>query len=263
MQWHRLRGRLSLRTLMFLVLVVGCGFEWIIHRVSVQRDAVAAIKHAGGSVQYDSDWSTATLPSGSARKRLAWKPKWLVDRTGADFFQNVVSVFFTRGASNSELVHVVSLRSLETLVVPSPSLVTDAGLVDLKGLTELSNLNIPGSKVSGEGLAHLKGMTKLRMLILWNTQVGDAGLVHLKGMTKLRTLDLSNTRVTDAGLIHLKGMNNLDGLGLSGTRVSDAGLVHLKGMTRLRVLLLDKTQVSDVGVTELRRVLPKTEITRK
>jgi hypothetical protein len=45
--WRR-RLRLSVRGLMVVVLVTGGGLGWVIHRAQVQRDAVAAIKHAGG-----------------------------------------------------------------------------------------------------------------------------------------------------------------------------------------------------------------------
>jgi hypothetical protein len=49
--------RFSVRGLIVVVLVVGAGLEWIVHQAHVQRDAAAAIKNSGGSVQYDSEWS--------------------------------------------------------------------------------------------------------------------------------------------------------------------------------------------------------------
>ena len=35
--------RFSIRGLIILVLVIGCGFGWIVHMAPIQRDAVAAI----------------------------------------------------------------------------------------------------------------------------------------------------------------------------------------------------------------------------
>jgi hypothetical protein len=56
---HRLR--LSVRAMMLLVLFFGGGLGWIIHRAKLQRDAVAAIRHAGGYVAYD--WEHVHRPS--------------------------------------------------------------------------------------------------------------------------------------------------------------------------------------------------------
>ena len=60
---------------------------------------------------------------------------------------------------------------------------------------------------------HLKGLTNLSSLELRHTQVTDAGLAHLKGLTNLGVSPRS-TRVTDAGLAHLKGLTNLSGVDL-------------------------------------------------
>lgn len=52
-------------------------------------------------------------------------------------------------------------------------------------------------------LVHLKGLTNLTTLNLGNTRVTDAGLVHLRGLTKLATLTL-NGEVTDVGVTELR-----------------------------------------------------------
>ena len=49
--WQRY-VRISLRALIVLVLVIGSALGWIINRAKVQRDAVAVIERAGGSVKY-------------------------------------------------------------------------------------------------------------------------------------------------------------------------------------------------------------------
>ena len=116
------------------------------------------------------------------------------------------------------------------------------------------------TRVTDAGLVHLKGLTQLQSLYLWNTQVADAGLEHLKGLTNLTGLNLYGTRVTDAGLIHLKGLTNLEYLALAGTKVTDAGLKHYKGLANLRKLELSGTQVTDEGIKELQEVLPNCKI---
>ena len=63
--WRHLL-RLSVRALMVLVLITGGGLGWVIHRARVQREAVAAILRAGGSVMYEHQ----------LRPRIRGKPWW-------------------------------------------------------------------------------------------------------------------------------------------------------------------------------------------
>ena len=60
------------------------------------------------------------------------------------------------------------------------------------------------TNVTDAGLVHLKGLTELQKLWLSATKVTDAGLVHLTGLTNLQTLYLSSTDVTDAGVKKLQ-----------------------------------------------------------
>jgi hypothetical protein len=50
--WRRFL-RFSVRGLIVFVIVVGAGLGWFVRQAHVQRDAVAAIEEAGGSVRYD------------------------------------------------------------------------------------------------------------------------------------------------------------------------------------------------------------------
>ena len=54
------------------------------------------------------------------------------------------------------------------------------------------------------GLVHLKGLTNLGFLDLTNTKVTDVGLLHLKGLTSLRIIWLNGTKVTNAGIKRLE-----------------------------------------------------------
>jgi Leucine-rich repeat (LRR) protein len=122
-------------------------------------------------------------------------------------------------------------------------------LAHLKGLANLTLLDLGVTQVSDSGLAHLKGLTNLTQLWLYSTPVSDAGLAHLKGLTNLETLGLGSTRVTDAGLESLAGLSRLQRLYLeTNLRITDAGLVHLKGLSNLQELHLGSTQVSDAGL---------------
>ena len=89
--------------------------------------------------------------------------------------------------------------------------ITDADLVNLKGMTSLKSLTLKGTKISDTGLEHLKGLTRLKILNLDNTNVSDTGLEHLKGLSSLKWLYLDNTKVTDKGVNKLhKALSNCD-----------------------------------------------------
>ena len=131
-----------------------------------------------------------------------------------------------------------------SVVLVSPA--TDVDMADLGRLSRLRTLRMnPGPALTDAGILHLRGLLYLEQLDLSRTQVTDAGLVHLKGLTGLRRLRLTHTQVTDAGLVHLRGLSQLQYLGLGGTLVTGTGFVHLTGLTNLRLLSLRDTQVTD------------------
>ena len=84
------------------------------------------------------------------------------------------------------------------------------------------------SRVTDAGLENLRGLTELRWLHLSDAAITDAGLEHLSGLTRLETLNLENTKVTDTGLEQLKGLTQLQRVDLTGTKVSDEGVKKLQ-----------------------------------
>ena len=252
----RNRLRFSVRGLVGLVLVVGAGLGWIVHKAHVQRDSVAAIQRAGGTVFYDWQFKDGR----DVRNGKPWAPTWLVVRIGADYFQNVTHVSLPDSRSVGTLVHIGSLDRLERLVLGSPGL-SDEELSDLKWLTNLQVLFLSGTNVSDTGLKNLKGLVKLKTLSLAGTKLTDAGIVHLRSLSNLEKLDLRMTMVTDAGLVHLRGLRNLKELNLQMTRITDAGLIHLRGLTNLRLLMLRSAKIArNSSLGELREALPKVQI---
>ena len=141
------------------------------------------------------------------------------------------------------------------------TLITDAGLVHLMGLTNLTSLNLSRTKVTEAGLLHLKGLTGLQALGLGGTKITDAGLVHLKGL-QLTSLTIPTQARTDLGLKHyLAATETHTSLTLESWRVTDSGLVHLRGLTELQTLNLP-SQITDAGIAEFQKALPNCTISQ-
>ena len=105
--------RLSLRTLIVLILVIGAALGLAVRGAHRQQSAVAAIRKAGGSVKYEWEWNNGR-PILDARN--FW-PKWLIDRVGIDYFDNVVQANPAQGASDVELLQIGRLTRLEGLAL--------------------------------------------------------------------------------------------------------------------------------------------------
>ncbi len=82
---------------------------------------------------------------------------------------------------------------------------TDADLVSLEPLEDLSYLNLSETPITDAGLAHLKPLKRLDSLWLSGPSITDAGVTHLKGLQGLTSLGLRNTQVTSKGLAELLG----------------------------------------------------------
>ena len=135
------------------MLVVGILLGWVVHRAHVQRDALAAIRKAGGSVQYDWQYKDGgRIADGKPRG-----PKWLADRLGPDYFDTITTVSSGPATSDAELAHIGQLTQLEQLNLRESAAVTDAGLAHVKGLTRLRILYLRGTQVTDAGLAHIEG----------------------------------------------------------------------------------------------------------
>ena len=205
------------------LLILALGLSWFVIRGERQRRSVASFEAMGGVVFYDT-------PEERFLDLTRWLPR--------DYLDNVTHV------------RLVGHR------------MTDAGAAHLGVLTRLQGVDLRATPLTDAGLVHLHGLSRLKWLNLSGTQVTDVGVAHLQSSGRLETLDLDGTQVTDAGLAHLKDLSRLDRLSLRATQVTDAGLVHLEGLDRLQWLYLDHTNVTGAGAAKLRKVLPKTRISR-
>lgn len=180
------RFRISVRALMGVVLVLAITMGFYMRSVSTQRDAVAAIRKAGGSVAYDWRWEGNKGTFMYSGKSLA--PRWLAKLVPADYIATVIAVDLDvparAGGANpidgETLAHIGRLSHLNSLWLNNRSAITDADLASLEGLTSLKDLQLDDTGVSDAGLAHLGGMTGLRKLCISRTRVTDKGVLELE-----------------------------------------------------------------------------------
>jgi internalin A len=246
----RRRFGLSLRVLMVVVLVLGGSFGWLAYRARVQRQAVAAIEAAGGTVLYDFDYADGTPRLLVPGKKRRW-PDWLINLVGSDYLGNVtyVRVQDKDGAVKADdalMAQIGRLDRLESLWVSETRSVTDAGLAHLKNLKNLQRVTFNQTGITGRGLVHLKGMNRLEIVFIDGNDLTDDGLAHLTGMTTLKHLNLRSPGITDAGLVHLDGLVNLEGIQLRSPLITDAILARLGKLKRLHSILLMDAKVRDL-----------------
>ncbi len=84
------------------------------------------------------------------------------------------------------------------------SAITDAGMVHIKTLKNLSKLHLEKTAVTDDGLAHLSELERLTYLNLYGTQVSDNGLEHLKSLPNLSALYLWQSNATREGAAKLE-----------------------------------------------------------
>ena len=132
------------------------------------------------------------------------------------------------------------------------SSITDADLADLKPvLRHLRSLDLSQTHITDQGLAQLSGPTDLIELDLSETAVTGQGFQHLENLTHLTWLRMSGTPVTDDDLVHLQGLTGLIGLALANTSVTDAGLIHLEAIPYVEPQNTTGTAITPEGIRKL------------
>jgi F-box and leucine-rich repeat protein 14 len=101
---------------------------------------------------------------------------------------------------------------------------------DLAGISAIISLDLSENrKITDDGLEFLKGMPQLTSLNLSSCDITNKGLVHLLALNRLTRLNLSYcNRLTDSGLITLQKLTHLTDLDLLGVlKVTRGGLVRI------------------------------------
>jgi hypothetical protein len=254
--WKRLPVRLSVRALMVIVLALACSLGWVVHRASVQRDAVTAVGRAGGAVRYDWQFKDGKMvPNG-----VPAGPAWLTRTLGPDYFDIVTNASLFGHVTDVQMDSIANLDRVDTMIL-DPRGLSDEGLAKLDKMTGLRWLTISGSNVAMDTrIMPLKTMSRLQGLTIAGTDITDSGLLHLSGSGRLELLDLARTKVTDSGLARLVASPGIKNLFLDDTQIGDESLSHLERLVNLENLHIKRTKITATGVEKLRRALPRATV---
>lgn len=132
--------------------------------------------------------------------------------------------------SESALRSLLAIQNkLESLYL-AQRVLTDECLKEIGDLKELSNLHVgaTGSLITDAGIAHLVGLSQMKQLTLHGTGLSDAGVKQLIGLKGLTWLNISDTTVSDASIETLGKFDRLIELNLKGTRITEAGFKKLQ-----------------------------------
>ncbi|MEQ8789654.1 MAG: TIGR03000 domain-containing protein [Pirellulaceae bacterium] len=140
----------------------------------------------------------------------------------------VAGLYITRRAVNTAQVNGLKLDH---------TAVSDAGLKELRSLTDLQFLSLKGVPVTSEGLRALQGLDKLQVLSLDSDELTD--LKGLEELTELRLLNLGSSPVAAAELEVLKKLPKLEVVTFSPERVTDAVLAALEKSDLLQSLVVE------------------------
>jgi hypothetical protein len=278
---RRFPTRMSLRTLMLLVLVAGGGLGWFAlkrQREARRQRVIATIQASGSSVDFDGIGISRILWfGGSANPASIPQRQLTADQIGAlgscDRLRELMMVSavmtdeglaelahdhlleklycFKPKITDAGVKHLAKLRSLKKLELLRVLELTDAALAHLAGLADLEEINLSGASITGSGLVHLAGLIQLKSLVIPNAALDDAGLANLGRLTGLRQLYIGGGAYTDAGVAGLSNLTGVTELGIGSEGCTDAGLAKLVGLTNLRTLNIAGPQITDAWLDRI------------
>lgn len=97
---------------------------------------------------------------------------------------------------------------------------------------------------------------------LSENNISDEDLYFLSAFPQLHELQLSKCSIANEGLAYLEHLTSLRRLELDCAEITDAGLTHLHSLKRLKFVNLRGTKVTEKGIAQLRKALPKLDISR-
>lgn len=180
------------------------------------------------------------------------------DRIGGLFLEN------TR-VTDAGLAHMAKFPALRNLEIRNDAswpaggkgagMITDAGMVHLKGLARLQSLDVSFSWVTDAGLDSLGEMRELQGLYLGFSRVKGPGLGKLGSLPKVSFLSLDGCKLDAEGLGALSAATGLRKLSLGRATLPPGAPSLLKSIPALREVDLTGCEVGDADVADLKKTL--------
>jgi len=170
-------------------------------------------------------------------------------------FQNLTTLSLTHvhephsSFTNRALEHVGKIKTLEKVHLYQRQ-ICDQGLAFLTGLTELTELSLAETSVTGDGFRHLPSK-KLTWIDLSDTPIKDEAFATLIAFTELRDLILTKTNVTDEAFVHIAQIPQLRHLDIAATKTTGKGIRLLAESKQLEALTVWGTDISDEDLLQL------------
>ncbi len=174
--------------------------------------------------------------------------------------------------SDEQFLAINHLEKMKVLELSSTD-IGNRGFEHLKTCSNLVELVMNSCLITGPALASLKDLTTLKRLVVDHNDLDDASLaslkdlksllaVRLKGCERLTHIDIGqNKNITDKCLPTLLSFKNLAHLDLTDTSVTIVGFRQLSKLPKLRHFGFAFSSVSDKQLAELRRLMPRCQIT--
>jgi hypothetical protein len=173
---------------------------------------------------------------------------------GGRYERAVVYISAPRSYTDDDLPKLGVLRRHLQRLSLRKTAITDHGLRDILGFTELRALNLGATRITDDVVEHLAKLPRLRQLFLGQTALTGARFHELGKLEELSLLDLSESKVNHEGLKQLKALPSLKILWLADMEVDHRGVAELRHVAHLEELRLDGTSIDNRGVAELKHV---------
>lgn len=276
------RYRFSLRTFLLFTTVLSIWLGLKIGRDIRLQQAIATVTSIGGHLKIhdrspDFPWglwaNRYELDFYGVSKPL---PETVFNHLGTFAPSNLCDLELgNTGITDESLKYVGHLGDLEYLSLANETYlsgekipgkpqnrITDAGLQEIRGLTELIRIQLGGTDVTDEGLKCLSGMRRLRCIYLEGTRITGTGFDQLRSLKDLVVLELNGCPISSDGYAELSIMPNLICIGLNSSGTTDEDLDRLSTLPNLDIVRLVGDKVSDDAVKQFSAAHPNCKIER-
>ncbi len=287
----RLWFRLSLRTWMVLIVVIAVPIGWLARQIHTQRQAIAAVVAAGGTIGFIYHWQDD--PATGMKRTEPAAPRWLRRWLGDELFQSVYSVTYDNVTTPDALVGLAAFDRLEVLSLeessdPSRLFPVEVDWRPVQGLQNLHSVGVHGRLASDRALGEFGRVAAIEYLWIDRAPATAAGFARLADCVTVRSLNLTDCPGLDdrtlARLVpHLPRLDSvwIDNSGrvastlpalarhtlklenvLLGARtgITDDDLRAIGGITQLKSLDLRDLQITDAGLAHLARLTRLTDL---